>query len=130
MEREDVEKKSKSKKKVGFKISWPGSSSKDSAGPETCPDTNMSSEIAQQPLSPEVRNATDKWRRGAQTAVKKQQAKVVVAQLVETLARESISSKEFFQKHQEQQKEHQKSIATKYFSKQVSSNVLYSWASN
>ena len=123
MERKDVEKKSKSKKKIGFKISLPGSSSKDSAGSETCPDTNMSSETAQ-PLSPEVRNATDKWRRGAETAVKKQQAKVVVAQLVETLARESISSKEFFQKHQEQQKEHQKSIATKYFSKQVSSNLL------
>ena len=128
MEREDVEKKSKSKKKVGFKISWPGSSSKDSAGSETSPDSKISSEIAEEPLSPEVRKATEKldWK----TAVKKQQAKVVVAQLVETLARESISSKEFFQKHQEQQKEHQKSIATKYFSKQVSSNVLYSCDSN
>ena len=126
MEREDVEKKSKTKKKIGFKISLPGSSSKDSAGSETCPDTNMSSEIAQQPLSPEVRKATHKWRRGAETAVKKQQAKVVVAQLVETLARDSISYKDFFQKSQE----HQKSITTKYFSKQVSSNVLYSCDSN
>ena len=55
MEREDVEKKGKSKKKVGFKISWPGSSSKDSAGSETSPDSKISSEITEEPLSPELR---------------------------------------------------------------------------
>ena len=42
MEREDVEKKSKSKKKIGFKISLPGSSSKDSAGSK---NSKISSEI-------------------------------------------------------------------------------------
>ena len=86
----------------------------------------ISSEIAEEPcLSPKVRLAiVNLWQEVATTAVKIQQAKVVVAQLVETLARESISSKEFFQKHQEQQKEHQKSIATKYFSKQVELTTL------
>ena len=117
MEKEDsVEKKSKSKKKVGFKISWPGSSSKESAGSETSPEKVSSERAEELNLSPKVRKATERWQFGAQTALKKQQAKVVVAQLVETLARDSINPKEFFQKSQE----HQKSITTKFFSKQVS----------
>ena len=112
---------SEKKKKLGFKISWPGSSSKDSAKrSETSPDPKIPSEIAEElNLSPKARKATERWQFGAKAALKQQQAKVVVAQLVETLARDSISPKEFFQKSQQ----HQKRITTKYFSKQVSSNI-------